>query len=65
MGLLCMLFGHKFNPPVMNSRGANSYKTCRRCKLFLVPDYFDGWQRASKSERALRIRAAQRQSQGG
>lgn len=57
MGLWCAIFGHKLNPPVVNSRGANAYRTCRRCDLFLLPDYFDGWRRASKRERDLRLRA--------
>lgn len=56
MGLRCILFGHKLNPPVTNSRGHKSYRTCKRCKLFLLPDYFDGWRRASKNERLLRLK---------
>lgn len=57
MRLWCAIFGHGLNPPVVNSRGANAYRTCKRCDLFLLPDYFDGWRRASKRERELRLRA--------
>lgn len=57
MRLWCALFGHKLNPPVINSRGTNAYRTCKRCDLFLLPDYFDGWRKASKRERELRLRA--------
>lgn len=57
MRLWCALFGHRFNPPVRNSRGHKSHMTCRRCSIFLLPDYYDGWRPASKREREFRLRA--------
>lgn len=64
MRLWCALFGHRFNPPVKNSGGSNSHMTCRRCTIFLLPDYYDGWRRASERERRFRLRALQAQTAG-
>ena len=64
MRLWCLLFGHKLNPPVKNRRGANSHMTCRRCDLFLVPDYYDGWQQATRGEREVRLRAMRSRRDG-
>lgn len=62
MRLWCFLFGHKLNPPVRNSRGSKSHMTCRRCSVFLLPDYFNGWRPASKSEKRLRLAALARRT---
>jgi 2-hydroxy-3-keto-5-methylthiopentenyl-1-phosphate phosphatase len=55
MRLWCYFAGHRFSV-TKNKRGLPVYKTCKRCDAFLVRDYFNGWQNASKSEREYNVR---------
>ncbi|MHA6721460.1 hypothetical protein [Sphingomonas sp. RS2018] len=51
MGLLCFVFGHDYRRPVDERRGKANFKVCKRCRRVMTRDYYDGWKKATGTER--------------